>query len=92
MAYHGKLLHIPVVVVTPETAPIMKVSRCLEYGAKVELHGKNLEEAKQYAHKLAEEQNLQYINGWVELSYELAKPFLSEVYHIPKKAVLCIVI
>ena len=63
MAYHGQLMGIPVEVVTPETAPLMKVSQCRTYGAKVSKQGGNLEEAKQFATIRAEEQQLQYING-----------------------------
>ena len=37
-------MKIPVTVVMPETAPIMKISRCEMYGANVLLHGSDLGE------------------------------------------------
>eukprot|EP00731_Ephydatia_muelleri_P018002 Em0011g42a len=64
LAYHGQLMGIPVEVVTPETAPLMKVSQCRNCGAVVTKHGSNLEEAKQFATIRANEQQLQYINGY----------------------------
>lgn len=44
LAYHGKLLNIPVTVAMPTTAPIMKVTQCELYGASVFLHGDTLAE------------------------------------------------
>lgn len=64
LAYHGHQLSIRVVVVTPVTAPIMKISQCQRYGAQVELYGNDILEAKKHAMELAREQNLQYINGY----------------------------
>ena len=46
LAYHGHMLGIPVTVVMPLTAPIMKVSRCEVYGATVVLHGNDLSEVR----------------------------------------------
>ena len=44
LAYHGQLMNIPVTVVMPVTAPIMKLTRCELYGATVILHGNDLGE------------------------------------------------
>jgi threonine dehydratase len=44
LSYHGKLLDIPVTVVMPRTAPLMKYTQCEMYGATVHLHGDNLAE------------------------------------------------
>lgn len=44
---------------------MMKVSRCLSYGARVELHGADIHEAKVYATQLAEKEGRKYINGYV---------------------------
>jgi len=38
------MLKIPVLVVMPKVAPIMKVSNCRNYGAIVIVEGKNLAE------------------------------------------------
>lgn len=46
LAYHGQLLNIPVTVVMPVTAPIMKVSQCETFGATVITEGNNLAEVK----------------------------------------------
>ncbi|HXO96332.1 MAG TPA: pyridoxal-phosphate dependent enzyme, partial [Chthoniobacterales bacterium] len=35
LAYHGKLLGIPVTVVMPETAPLIKITSCQRLGANV---------------------------------------------------------
>ncbi len=42
LSYHGKMLKIPVLVVMPRIAPIMKVSNCRTYGAIVIVEGKDL--------------------------------------------------
>ncbi|MDQ3624963.1 MAG: pyridoxal-phosphate dependent enzyme, partial [Verrucomicrobiota bacterium] len=39
LAYHGKLLEIPVTVVMPATAPLIKISTCERLGARVVLRG-----------------------------------------------------
>src|SRR5437763_14692732 len=42
IAYHGGLLGIPVTVVMPRFAPLIKVSNCRQFGATVVLHGADL--------------------------------------------------
>src|SRR3989475_11120608 len=39
LAYHGSLLGIPVTVVMPRFAPLVKSSTCRRFGANVVLHG-----------------------------------------------------
>src|SRR6476659_1798722 len=39
LAYHGQLLHIPVTVVMPKWAPLIKVTNCKSFAANVILHG-----------------------------------------------------
>ena len=41
----------------------MKVSQCQKYGASVILHGQDIDEAKKYAMKKAEKEELLYVNG-----------------------------
>lgn len=64
LAYHGKLLGIPVTVVMPRFAPIVKMNTCRQMGANVILHGENFSEAFAHAHKLAEEKGFTYIDGF----------------------------
>ncbi len=64
LAYHGRDLGIPVTVVMPVFAPLIKQTRCASYGAKVVLFGANIGEAKIEADRLAEEQGLSYIHGF----------------------------
>lgn len=53
LAYHGKLLGIPVTVVMPEFAPLIKISTCQRLGARVILHGKDFAEARAEADRVA---------------------------------------
>src|SRR5438477_350358 len=64
LAYQGRLLGIPATVVTPRHAPLIKVSNCQKLGADVVLHGKDFAEAKAYAHEIAAEKDLAYIDGY----------------------------
>lgn len=42
LSYHGRDLGIPIFVVMPLIAPIMKVSMCKQYGANVIIHGEDI--------------------------------------------------
>lgn len=64
LAYHGRKLGIPVTVVMPLYAPIIKQSRCRGMGAAVELRGETLADARVRADELAAERGLTYINGF----------------------------
>lgn len=64
LAYHAQLLGIPVTVVMPRFAPIMKVSNCRRLGADVVLHGADIGEARAQADIIAGEKGLTYINGF----------------------------
>lgn len=46
LAYHGADLGIPVTVVMPIIAPIMKVANCKSYGANVIVQGADLGEVR----------------------------------------------
>ena len=48
MSYHGRELGIPVVVVMPRHAPIMKVNNCKSFGAIVLVNGIDLAEVKAF--------------------------------------------
>jgi len=62
LARHGNLLGIPVTVVMPRFAPLIKVSRCRQLGATVRLHGDTFDEARGEANRLAAEHGLTYIH------------------------------
>ena len=46
LAYHGKRLNVPVIVVMPKTSPLMKQELCQQLGAHVILHGKDFGKVK----------------------------------------------
>ncbi|WKX98078.1 hypothetical protein Q1695_013625 [Nippostrongylus brasiliensis] len=64
LSYHGQQLNIPVTVVMPVFAPLMKIGMCRSYGATVILKGDNIGKAKDYAMRLAVEKEYKYINGY----------------------------
>ncbi|XP_065065823.1 L-threonine ammonia-lyase-like [Rhopilema esculentum] len=64
LAYHGKELNVPVTVVMPLNAPIMKINACKKYGANVHVIGSDIIEAKDVAMKMAKANRLAYINGY----------------------------
>lgn len=64
LAYHGQLLGIPVTVVMPDYAPLIKVSTCRKLGARVVVAGRDFAEARARADALAAEEGLAYIHGF----------------------------
>ncbi|MEO8484797.1 MAG: threonine ammonia-lyase [Betaproteobacteria bacterium] len=62
VAYHGSLLGIPVTVVMPRFAPLIKVTNCRQLGAEVVLHGEDLTEARTKAQEIAAERGLAFIH------------------------------
>jgi len=62
VAYHGSLLDIPVTVVMPRFAPLIKVSNCRHLGARVVLHGADLGEARAEAETIAAREALTFIH------------------------------
>jgi threonine dehydratase len=62
LARHGQLLGIPVTVVMPRFAPLVKVVRCRQFGATVILHGDTFDEARDEANRLTEEMKLTYVH------------------------------
>jgi len=64
LAYHGGQLKIPVTVVMPCFAPLIKSSACRRLGARVILHGETFGAAKEEAERLGQEQKLTYIHGY----------------------------
>ncbi|KUF99210.1 D-xylulose reductase A [Phytophthora nicotianae] len=64
LAYHGQLLGIPVTCVMPRVAPLTKIARCRELGARVVLHGEHILEARDKAEDFVRDENMVYINGF----------------------------
>jgi len=64
MAYHGQELKIPITLVMPITAPIMKVSGCRGFNAEVILKGADIGESREHALKLGRDRGLMYVNGY----------------------------
>src|SRR5437868_6091127 len=64
LACHGRDLGIPVTVVMPRFAPLIKVATCRRYGANVVLHGDNFADAKTKADELAAAGGLTYVHGF----------------------------
>ena len=62
VAYHGSLLGIPVTVVMPKFAALVKVTNCRQLGARVILHGADLTEARAHAESLAARDGLTFIH------------------------------
>ena len=77
LCYHSKRLGIPVTVVMPIVAPIMKIQSCQQLGANVVVQGHDMGEAKQIAMKLSKEKGLVYINGYkINLNLHARTTFL----------------
>jgi threonine dehydratase len=68
LACHGQNLGIPVTVVMPQFAPLIKVATCRRLGARVVLFGNNFAEAKLRADELAAEGGLTYVHGFDDLA------------------------
>jgi threonine dehydratase len=64
LAYHGKLLGIPVTVVMPDYAPLIKITTCQRLGAHVRVEGKDFVEARTRADALSREHGYTYIHGF----------------------------
>ncbi len=64
LAYHGRLLGIPVTVVMPDYAPLIKITTCQRLGATVIVHGKDFAEARAEADLLVASKNFTYIHGF----------------------------
>lgn len=64
LAYHGGLLGIPVTVVMPRFAPLVKVSTCRRLGARIILEGESFAEARRHAAALADRDGLVLVHGF----------------------------
>lgn len=64
LAYHGKLLGVPVTVVMPRFAPLVKVATCRRLGAHVVLEGESFEDARCRALDMAASEGLNLVHGF----------------------------
>jgi threonine dehydratase len=64
LAWHGRLLGVPVTVVMPRFAPLVKVETCRRLGARVILEGTTFDEARTSAARLAVEEGLTLVHGF----------------------------
>ena len=64
LAYHGKLLNIPVTVVMPDYAPLIKITTCQRLGARVIVQGVDFPAARAEADRLTKIESLTYIHGF----------------------------
>lgn len=64
LAHHGKLLGVAVTVVMPRWAPLVKVSNCRSFGARVIQHGESYDDARRHAIELSQTEGLTYVPGF----------------------------
>lgn len=64
LAYHGRLLKVPVTVVMPEYAPLIKRTTCERLGAKVVVQGKDFTEARAAADEVVAREGATYVHGF----------------------------
>ncbi|MFM8703830.1 MAG: pyridoxal-phosphate dependent enzyme, partial [Planctomycetia bacterium] len=64
LAYHGKLLNIPVTVVMPRFAPLVKMATCRRLGATVVLEGESFEDPPRLALEMAARDGLNLVHGF----------------------------
>lgn len=66
VAYHAKRLGIPATIVMPEGTPFTKVARTQAHGARVILHGDNINAAEPFAQELAAKENLTFVHPYAD--------------------------
>jgi threonine dehydratase len=64
VAYHATRLGIPATVVMPRLTPFVKVEKTAQFGARVVLEGETVDEAADFAHKVAAERDLVFIHPY----------------------------
>ena len=64
LAYHGRLLGIPVTVVMPAYAPLIKIATCRRLGARVLLHGAYFAAAQAEVDRLVLAEGLTRVHGF----------------------------
>jgi threonine dehydratase len=64
LAYHAQRLGIPATIVMPINTPNVKVEDTKSFAARVILEGRNLDDAANFAHKLADEEGLVFVHPY----------------------------
>ncbi|MFG0258142.1 MAG: pyridoxal-phosphate dependent enzyme [Phycisphaerales bacterium JB043] len=64
LAFHGRSLDVPVTVVMPASAPLIKQARCRRLGARVLTIGETFQDAYEKAQQLVDEEGLHYVHGY----------------------------
>ena len=64
VAYHAQRLGLRAVIVMPRFTPGVKVERTRSFGAEIILHGDSLDEARNHALKLSDEQGLTFVHPY----------------------------
>jgi threonine dehydratase len=64
LAYHGGMLGIPVTVVMPRFAPLVKVATCRRLGGRVILEGDSFADARDVALEIAAREGLRLVHGF----------------------------
>jgi threonine dehydratase len=64
VAYHATRLGIPATIVMPRLTPFVKLEKTAQFGAKVMLEGDSVDEAADYARKLAAVRDLVFIHPY----------------------------
>ncbi len=64
VAYNAELVGVPSTIIMPEQAPFSKVARTREFGAKVVLRGRTLNETTSYVMDLAKKKDLVLIHPY----------------------------
>lgn len=67
VAYAGKLINIPAIIVVPELTPFVKIRSIKNQGANIIEKGKSYDEAAKYALELAKEKDMEYIHAFDDL-------------------------
>ncbi|MDZ7701301.1 MAG: pyridoxal-phosphate dependent enzyme [Halobacteriales archaeon] len=63
VAYAGRVADVPVRIIVPEDANPAKVAAIERYGATVEHHGQDFDEAREHAEALAEAEGFRYVHS-----------------------------
>ncbi len=64
LCYHGGMLGVPVTVVMPRFAPLVKVATCRRLGGRVILEGDSFADARDVAIELAAREGLRLVHGF----------------------------
>jgi threonine dehydratase len=64
VAYHAQRLGLHAVIVMPRFTPGVKVERTRSFGAEIVLHGDTLDEAREHALLLAQQQKLAFVHPY----------------------------